>query len=122
MKYLSLQGKLDLFIYLQRPSKSNSWLRAKIQPILNEQFISLSQQQLESYFKKIINIESTTPNNDKLTVVQCRNILDFINQQPNLIKVHSQIIYQLVEKVIRDSKSGGNEFASKVMEKHRIDQ
>jgi chorismate mutase len=75
----------------------------------------------------VVNIEDTTPVNDVITVIQSKRILEFLDSQENTAKVTPPKMYQLIERIINDSKlstaaSKTDDSFSKLFEKHRIEQ
>jgi hypothetical protein len=77
--------------------------------------------------RRVVNIEDTTPVNDVITVIQSKRILEFLDSQENTAKVTPPKVYQLIERIINDSKlstaaSKTDDSFSKLFEKHRIEQ
>jgi hypothetical protein len=67
------------------------------------------------------------PANPTLSVLQSKNILDFLGAQDNSKELIPPMIFELVQKVISDAKQssrdqgeGGSSF-SKLFEKHRVE-
>jgi len=104
---LSLQGTMDLSIFLQQSSKKIKWLRQTLSPLLQERVAAFNSQQLEVYVRKIINLETTTPNSTPLQAVQAKNILEALAAHPQIASVQSYLIYQLATRIVKDAKSSG---------------
>lgn len=101
-------------------------MRKSILPLLQERLKNLSQPHLENYIRRVVNIEDITPVNDSLSMLQAKNILDFLLSQENIVKLQPTNLYALVERIISDGKlmskenDGGQGF-SQMIEKHRIE-
>ncbi len=110
-------------IFLQRPNKKAGWMRSQVIPLLEEKLKNLSQPNIETYIKKIINLELTTTGHQTLFVIQAKKVLEFLEGQENISKVQPQLLYKLIERIIHDVKENGNETMtpSKLFEKYRID-
>lgn len=118
---------IDLFIFLQRPNTRFNWLRQQVMALIQERLKNLPDNQLENYVRRVVNIEDTTPVNDVITVIQGKRILEFLDSQENTSKITPPKIYQLIERIINDSKlstaaSKTEDSFSKLFEKHRIEQ
>jgi hypothetical protein len=116
---------LDLLIFLQRPSKRNNWIRKDLLPLLQDRTKNLSQQNLENYIRRTVNLEDVTPVHDSLSMIQSRNILDFLLNQENIGKVQPTNLYALVERIISDgkitSKDNDGKGFSQLLERHRVE-
>ena len=84
----------------------------------------MNQQGLESYIRRVINIEDVLPAYPNLSLTHVRAIVDFLDKQENASKVTPPLYYKLVEKIINDAKVSGKAdkmSSSKNIEKNRID-
>ena len=112
-------------IFLQRPEKRLNEVRSKFMPIIEERTKTLTQGYLLNYIRRVINIADTTPAFDYLSVVQSKNVLDFLAEQENIKQISPPYLYYLVEKIITDAKSSVRSTPevsfSKLFEKHRIE-
>jgi len=92
-------------------------------PLLQERVAAFKTQELEFYVRKIINLETTTPNNTPLQAVQAKNLLQTLAAHPHIGTVQSFLIYQLATRVIKDAKQSGqgSASASQVMERFRLE-
>lgn len=98
---------MDLSIFLQQSNKKIKWLRQTITPLIQERIAALSSQQLEVYVRKIINLETTTPNNAPLQAVQAKNLIEILSTHPQIGGVQSYLIYQLAMRIVKDAKTSG---------------
>ncbi len=77
-KGVSLNSVIDLLIYFQRPEKRINEFRSKITPLIEERTKTLTQGYLQNYIRRVINVSDVVPSFDNLTVVQSRNVLEFL--------------------------------------------
>ena len=74
----------------------------------------------------MINITDIVPSFDNLTVVQSRNVLEFLVTQEHIKNITPPLLYTLVQNVITDAKLSVRNMPndvsfSKLFEKHRIE-
>lgn len=74
----------------------------------------------------MINITDIVPSFDNLTVVQSRNVLEFLVAQEHIKNITPPLLYTLVQNVITDAKLSVRNMPadvsfSKLFEKHRIE-
>lgn len=74
----------------------------------------------------MINITDIVPSFDNLTVVQSRNVLEFLVAQEHIKNISPPLLYTLVHTVITDAKQSVRNLPadvsfSKLFEKHRIE-
>lgn len=78
LKHTPSHVMMDLLTFLQRPSRRISFLREKLMPQLIEKMKNVSTNVLETYIRRIINLEDTTPINTIISIVQAKNIFEFL--------------------------------------------
>ena len=96
-------------------------------PLIQERLKKLPDNQVENYVRRVVNIEDTTPVYDVINVIQSKRILEFLDSQENSAKISPPKMYQLIQRIINDSKlssasSKSDDSFSKLFEKHRIEQ
>jgi hypothetical protein len=125
-KNITLSSLIDLLIYFQRPDKRINEFRSKIIPLIEDRTRTLTQGYLQNYIRRVINITDVVPSFENLTVVQSRNILEFLAAQENIKNMTPPLLYTLVHSIITDAKLSVRNMPndvsfSKLFEKHRIE-
>ena len=65
-------------------------------PLIEERVKSLSSGYLMNYIRRVININDTVPGSENLTVLQSRNILEFLAGQENIKEITPPLLYTLI--------------------------
>ncbi len=66
---MPLNMSLDLLVFLQKPQKRSQELRKFLLPLLEERLKDIQPHVMNSYMRKVINLEDTTPGQDVLSVL-----------------------------------------------------